>query len=90
MFQGSIEWDARRVQSMRAILRLFGSQFMKLTGQQDAERCAEEAEAVVGEDIDQAGPDAAVLPEVDALDGEGGKRGEGAEEADEQQEPQLG
>ena len=72
-----------------AIASSHRSQLLKLTGQQDAERRAEEAEAVVGEDIDQAGPDAAVLPEVDALDGEGGEGGKGAEEADEQQEPQL-
>lgn len=62
---------------------------MKLTGQQDAERRAEEAEAVVGEDVDQSGPDATVLPEADALDGEGGEGGEGAEETDKQQQPQL-
>ena len=63
---------------------------MKLAGQQDAERGAEEAEAVVGEDVDETGPEAAVLPEGDALDGEGGEGGKGAEEADKQQEPQLG
>lgn len=63
---------------------------MKLTGQQYAERRAQEADAIVGEDIDKAAPDAPVLPECDALDGEGGESGKGAEEADDQQQPQLG